>query len=105
MNPERQRFLSLTHLPARLNPEETGWYLAFKTKEIPRLARAKLLMPLGNPGRAATKYYAEIELRRLRNDIVWLNKATALILTYWHTVNEKKQDKRKPKRHARPSRK
>ena len=105
MNPERQKFLSLTHLPARLNPEETGWYLAFKTKEIPRLTRAKLLIPLGNPGHAATKYYAEIELRRLRNDIAWLHKATEIILTYWNSINEKQHKRRRQRRRNRHPRK
>jgi len=95
MNPERLQFLSLTHLPARLNPEETGWYLAFNTKEIPRLTRAKLLTPLGHPGRTATKYYAEIELRRLRNDLAWLHKATETTLGYWQHIHERKQKRRK----------
>jgi len=105
MNPERQQFLSLTHLPARLNPEETGWYLAFKTKEIPRLTRARLLTPLGNPSRAATKYYAEIDLRRLRNDPAWLHKATQVTLRYWQSVHERQHKRRKQQRGNRHSRK
>jgi hypothetical protein len=95
MNSERFQFLSLTTLPARLNVEETGWYLAFKTKEIPRLTKAKLLTPLGHPGPTAAKYYAESELRLLRNDLPWLHKATDVTLGYWQRVHERQHKRRK----------
>jgi hypothetical protein len=79
MNQDREKFLNLRQLPARLNTEETAWYLGFGTKEIPHLTKARLLKPLGNPSRCATKFFATVRLRRLRDDEPWLNRACATI--------------------------
>jgi len=93
MNPERLQFLNLRHLPARLNAEETGWYLGFTTREIPHLTRARLLKPLGSPKRFAHKFYATVRLRRLREDERWLNKASETIFKFWQEANDEKDQK------------
>jgi hypothetical protein len=90
MNPDRKEFLNLRHLPARLNAEETGWYLGFTTLEIPHLAKARLLKPLGKSNRFTKKYYATVRLRRLRDNESWLNRASEVIFKFWQDANEKK---------------
>jgi len=91
MNPERQQFLNLRNIPARLNAEETAWYLGFNIKEIPHLTKARLLKPLGNPNRCTTKYYATARLRRLRENELWLNKACATIFKFWQKINDQRR--------------
>ena len=95
MNPERQQFLSLRHLPARLSVEEAAWYLGFSPHEIPKLTKAKLLKPLGNPGVSATKLYATNELRDLCNNAAWLSKASDAVYSYWQQRNAKKDKRRR----------
>lgn len=95
MNPERQQFLSLRHLPARLSVEETGWFLGFATHEIPKLTKAKLLRPLGQPGASATKVYSMVRLRRLRDNEVWLTKASDAMYSYWQERNQKEKKRRR----------
>jgi hypothetical protein len=87
MNPDRQQFLSLRHLPGRLSVEEAAWYLGFSPHEIPRLTKAKLLKPLGAPGVSATKLYSLTQLQRLRDDAVWLSKASDTMYKFWQTRN------------------
>ena len=95
MNPERQQFLSLRHLPARLSVEETAWFLGFSAHEIPKLTKAKLLKPLGNPGLSATKLYAKSQLQDLRENEAWLSKASDAVYSYWQQRNAKKDKKRR----------
>jgi hypothetical protein len=95
MNPERQHFLSLRHLPARLSVEEAAYYLGFSPHEIPKLTKAKLLKPLGNPGVSATKLYARSELRDLSENAAWLAKASDAVYSYWQERNAKKERKRR----------
>jgi hypothetical protein len=95
MNPERLQFLNLRQHPARLNTQETAWYLGFATTEIPHLAKARLLKPLGNPNRSTTKFYATVRLRSLREDEPWLNRASKTIFKFWQLFNEQKNKKRK----------
>jgi hypothetical protein len=91
MNPERQQFLNLRNIPARLNAQETAWYLGFNTTEIPHLTKARLLKPLGNPNRCTTKFYATVRLRRLREDEPWLNRACATIFKFWQKINDQRK--------------
>jgi len=95
MNQERQQFLSLRHLPARLSVEEAAWYLGFSPHEIPKLTKAKLLKPLGNPGISATKLYATSELRGLSENEAWLKKASDAVYSYWQERNARDKKRRK----------
>lgn len=95
MDPEMQQFLSLQHLPARLNVDQAGWLLGFNTHEIPKLTKAKLLQPLGHPGPTATKVYSMVKLRRLRENEVWLNKASDAMYSYWQRRNQQAKKRKK----------
>jgi hypothetical protein len=96
MNPERQHFLSLRHLPARLSVEEAAWYLGFSPHEIPCLTKAKLLEPLGEPGVSATKLYSLSQLQRLREDAAWLSKASDTMYRFWRLRNDTGKKRSRP---------
>ena len=90
MCPERHQFLNLRYRPARLNAEETAWFLGFHPHEISFLVSSRLLKPLGNPADNGVKHFCTVELELLRADPVWLSKATDAVLKYWKTKNRKR---------------
>lgn len=92
MNPQREQFLNLKSSPARLNAEETAWYLGFSPHEIPILVANRLLKPLGRPPPSGTKYFATATLEELRRDVKWLARASDVIVEYWRFKNARKTD-------------
>ncbi len=88
MNPERREFLSLIVAPARLNMEETAWYLGFAAHDVPILVQAGLLKPLGRPPKQGTKYFASSSIQALRADLKWLAKASDAIVEHWRRKNQ-----------------
>src|SRR5262245_51014786 len=87
MNPERKEFLSLKVAPARLNMEETAWFLGFSPHDIPILVQTGLLKPLGHPPLRGTKYFASATLEQLRTDLKWLARASDAIVAHWGKKN------------------
>ena len=83
MNPETRDVLSLALLPARLNAEQAAILLGFAAHDIPTLANARLLRPLGQARQNTVKYYATVDLLRLREDAKWLAKATEAVSAHW----------------------
>jgi hypothetical protein len=65
---ERNEFLGRQTLPVRSNVFETAWFLGFKPHDIPVLAGAGLLKPLGDPARDCIKHYATETLQQFRRD-------------------------------------
>jgi hypothetical protein len=80
------------NLPARLNSAQTAELLGFAEHDIPVLAAAKLLEPLGDPAPNAPKFYARNMVRDHGNDLKWLDRATRVIGKYW----KKKRARRSP---------
>lgn len=74
MKTEKQHFLNLRRLPARLSAEQTDWELGFEYHEIPLLVKANLLKPLGKPAPNGPKYYPTCVILKLKEDEAWLNK-------------------------------
>jgi hypothetical protein len=87
MNPNQTDLLSLQRLPARLTVDEAAWFLGFNSKDISILLAAKLLKPLGHPAVNGQKYFAAVELERLRNDPEWLSKASDAVVRHWRKRN------------------
>ena len=83
-------FLSWKIVPARLTATQTAWFLGFKPEEIPLLAAAGLLKPLGHPPRNGTKFFATETLEQLRRDEKWLARASDAICAYWRQSNARK---------------
>lgn len=92
MNPERKEFLSLKVAPARLNMEETAWFLGFAPHDIPILIQAGLLKPLGHPPLHGTKYFAIATVEQLRSDLKWLARASDTIVNHWRRKNKDHAD-------------
>jgi hypothetical protein len=90
MPPDKEKFLNLKVVPARLTAEETAWYLGFAAHDIPVLVSNGLLKPLGHPGDNAVKFFAFANLEPLRSDTKWLSRGTDAILEHWQTKNARK---------------
>jgi hypothetical protein len=90
MNQEREQFLNLNTLPARMKADEAAWYLGFSAHEIPMLIAEGLLKPLGRPPANGVKYFATTTLDELRRDVKWLGRASDCVVQYWKTRNVKK---------------
>lgn len=91
MNQERKDFLSVTRIiPARLDAQETAWFLGFAEHHIPILIQIGLLKPLGHPSRNGMKFFSTVELERLRMDTKWLSRATDAIAKCWRDKNAQK---------------
>jgi hypothetical protein len=75
----------------RLLAEQAAAVLNFRKHDIPILAKAGLLKPIGNPPRHAVKYYFAAEIERLAADQNWLSRATRAIYKYWSEQNRKRR--------------
>ena len=74
-----KRALDRERPPARLNAEQTADLLGFEKDDLALLARAGLLVPLGNPTANAVKYYATVDVAAFSEDRDRLDQATAII--------------------------
>jgi len=90
MDSQREKFLNLKTAPARLNVEETAWYLGFAPHDIPVLVSHGLLKPLGHPADHTVKFFALISLEDLRGDAKWLARATDTMIQHWRGKNARK---------------
>lgn len=90
MDPQREKFLNLKTAPARLNVEETAWYLGFAPHDIPVLVANGLLKPLGHPVQSTVRFFALVDLDERRNDVKWLARATDAMMNHWRSKNAKR---------------
>ena len=92
MNTEDEQFLNLKTFPARVRVEEAALLLGFSIREMPILAAAGLLKPLGHPPITGVKYYAVKAIEELRRDEKWLARASDYIVAYWQNMNAKRKE-------------
>lgn len=92
MQQDKEKFLNLKLLPARLTAEEAGWYLGFASHDIPILVANGLLKPLGHPADNSVKFFALGTLESLRTDIRWLTRATDTMFDHWRKKNARKTE-------------
>lgn len=90
MNSQKEQFLNLKTLPARLKVEEVAWFFGFAPHEITILMAEGLLKPLGHPPATGVKYFSAMALEEFRRDPKWLGRASDCIVQYWKSRNEKK---------------
>ncbi len=83
MHQDKKDFLSLAIPPARLGINEAAWMLGFGEHDISVLVSAGLLKPLGHPTASGFKYFATVELQKLRMDTRWLGKESDIIVNDW----------------------
>lgn len=81
--------LTLLHLPARLDVDQTAELLGFLPHEIPVLMKARLLKPLGTPAPNGHKFFCSLEIQQLSRDKAWLDKATRAVAKHWQERNQK----------------
>lgn len=74
-----KRALDRERPPARLNADQTADLLGFEKDDLALLARAGLLVPLGNPTANAVKYYATVDVAAFCDDRDRLDQATAIV--------------------------
>jgi len=60
--------------------------------DVPVLAAARLLKPLGNPAQNGIKFFAASELLELVKDRAWLVKVTNAVNQHWHRQNARKKN-------------
>ena len=92
MKNECKELLSLATLPARLNRSQAADYLGFEPDHITLLIKAGLLKPMGRPKPNSDKYFAAVKLAGLRQDEVWLSRATQFISQHWNEKNARKSE-------------
>ena len=88
-----KRALDRERPPARLNGEQTADLLGFEKDDLALLARAGLLVPLGNPTANAVKYYATVDVAAFSEDRDRLDQATAIIYTRNRSKVEAQKDR------------
>ena len=82
---------SLAEYPATMTKEMVAKAMGIAAHNIPPLARAGLLKPLGRPGRYCVKHFSRDLLARNLADANWLEKAMAAYHRHWRIKNERKR--------------
>ena len=88
-----KRALDRERPPARLNADQTADLLGFEKDDLALLARAGLLLPLGNPTANAVKYYATVDVAAFSEDRDRLDQATAIIYARNRSKFEAQKDR------------
>ena len=88
-----KRALDRERPPARVNGEQTADLLGFEKDDLALLARAGLLVPLGNPTANAVKYYATVDVAAFSEDRDRLDQATAIIYARNRSKVEAQKDR------------
>ena len=88
---QQTQFLGWKIVPARLDADQTAWFLGFDPHKIPMLVSVGLLKPLGHPARNSKKFFATEILDQLRRDEKWLARASDAIGSYWRKRNARKK--------------
>ncbi len=82
--------LNVRRLPARINADQTAMLLGFSADDLTILMRVGHLQPLGRPAPNAPKYFSSLEVLKLAEDRVWLDKGTRMLGSYWKKKRERK---------------
>jgi hypothetical protein len=88
MKAEQHQFMQLLgQLPARLTAEQAAWVINCQPHDIPVLAAAKLVKPLGNPPMNGIKYFSTADILEACKDRNWLMRVSAAIHMNWAKRN------------------
>ena len=103
MNAEQEKFMKLGILPARLNAQQTAWYLGFELHEISILVAKGLLRPLGHPKPNGIKFFSTVELTQWRDDAKLLSRGTDAVQAHWREKNQSKRPRNRLRGSPSPS--
>jgi len=84
---------SKTWWPACIGVEEAGRILGWPAYFFTVLVRTGHLKPLGKPAQNSRKWFARVEIERLSNDLVWLDRAVLIVEKHVHGLNAKQRGK------------
>ena len=87
MSPRAKDLLSLRRLPLRLGVVDVAILLNIGEHDVPILAKAELLKPLGYPPPNAVKYFYAVELLDCASDRKWLSQMCDVIYQHWQKRN------------------
>jgi len=73
-DPQYQFMQLMGRLPPRLSAEQAAWLLNCQPHDIPIIAAAKLIKPLGNPTANCVKYFSTQDLLEASQDSNWLSR-------------------------------
>lgn len=79
MKQDKERFLNLRNIPARLTAEQAAWLLGFEAHDIPKLVNNRILRPLGKPAKNCVKMFWSRDVTDLANDRDKISKASDAI--------------------------
>ncbi len=82
---------SLAEYPATMTKEMVAKAMGIAAHNIPPLARAGLLKPLGRPGRYCVKHFSRDLLPRNLADADWLEKTMTAYHRHWRIKNARKR--------------
>ena len=88
---DQQNFLNLKEKPARLSRQEVAWMLRFTEDDITMLVSAGALKPLGKPAKNAPKWFARVDIERLKENAAWLARATEIVRKAWEERNKSRK--------------
>jgi hypothetical protein len=87
---QAKELLNLRRLPAMLTVAQTAVLLNRGEHDIPILARAGLIVPLGGVSANSVKYFATVEVLELASDRGKLDRICAVLRKYWRQKNANK---------------
>lgn len=92
MSQAKVQFLNLRYYPARLTTAQTAALLGVKPRDLAPLMEAGILKTLSVVGSNTVKYFAAVEILRLREDVGQLRRLTQFLNRYWAKKNADRQD-------------
>jgi hypothetical protein len=79
--------------PACVSMEEAAKIFGWPYYYLPFLMRAGHLKPLGKPAQNARKWFATVEVERMSQDPVWLDRAIRIVEKQIQEMNRKQRGK------------
>ena len=91
MNPDHERFLNLTRLPATIDAEQAAILLGVASAGIMVLVANKFLKPLGrNLAANAPRRFASVTIEGLARDPEQLDRMQRILTQHWRSRNKAK---------------
>ena len=81
------------HRPARVSVETAAAMFGWPDYYLPFLVRAGHLKTFGKPARNARKWFATVEIERMSQNPIWLDKAIHIVENLIREMNKKQRGK------------
>ena len=91
MSPEHREILNVRRLPYAVNPQQVAGLTGLFDHEIPIIAGARFITPLGDPAQQDKKLYLTADVIRFAENPVKMSKAVKAIKAYWRRKNQSRR--------------